>query len=261
MEVPSNEYYWQSGYSSYSGLTLNPYRFSIADPTTSDNLMAEYLTGKTRTNESDGEDWFALQLGTNDTQRVARAMEANFDMATLFAFARAPHAALLEITTTLEDNIWTYDTAVLAILALPLLATNLVLCIGWKVQSAEVVIGYDPLEIARRADEVLTPSLGAMTQNSGGKDLRSSSSSGAYSALEARPPSLAAGDAANVVGDFAETSPLRGSRLADSDERHDGLGAPSVHRGEYERNQNAGGVISEQEHPATGNKVDGQSIA
>jgi hypothetical protein len=177
-------------------------------------------------------------------------MEANFDMATLFAFARSPHAASVDITTTLERNIWTYDTSVLAILALPLLATVLVLCIGWKVQSDEVVIGYDPLEIARRADEVLMPSHGAMTQRSEGKNLRSSDSSGAYSALEARSSSLAAGDGADLVDDLAEASAPRGSCSPDTEERNDGLMAPPVHGDGYESDQNARSVISGQGHSA-----------
>lgn len=209
MEIPSNEYYWQQFYGSYKSATVTPYRFSLADPTRANNALAEYLLHKTRTAEGEGEDWYTLQMGTNDTQRVARTLEANMDMATLFAFARSPHAAALDITTTREDNIWTYDTPVLAILALPLLATILVLCIAWKVEGEEVVIGYDPLEIARRADEVLMPSLAAMTQDDEGKNPTSPSSSGAYSALEARPSSPGARDGADIVDHRAETSPPR----------------------------------------------------
>lgn len=264
MEIPSNEYFWQQAYASYSGSTVNPFRFSYEDPITANNVMAEYLLGKTRTDDGEGEDYYALQLGTNDTERVARAMEANMDMATLFAFARSPHAASLDFTTTLEANIWTYDTTVLAILALPLLATVLVLCIGWKVQSDEVVIGYDPLGIARRADEVLIPSLRVMTQDSSkGKNRISSSSSGAYSALEARPPSPAAGaeEGADPVGDFAGTSPPRGSHPTDTDERRDGLTALPLHRDEYERDQNARDVIPGQGRPAFREEVVGERSA
>jgi hypothetical protein len=247
MKMPSNEYFWQQAYATYSSsISTTPYRFSFADPTSGNNVLAQYLLGKTRTDDDEGEDYISTKLGTNDTQRVARAMEANFDMATLFAFARSPHAASVDITTTLERNIWTYDTTVLAILALPLLATVLVLCIGWKVQSDEVVIGYDPLEIARRADEVLMPSLGAATQHSECKNRISSGSSGAYSAVEARTPSLSPGDGTDLDGDLAETSTLRRSRLTDTDEQNDGLMARPIQRDENERDWNARDVLSEQ---------------
>jgi hypothetical protein len=142
-------------------------------------------------------------------------------MATLFAFAQAPHAASLDITQTHDVGIWTYDTRVLAVLALPFLATILVLSVYWKVQSNEVVIGYDPLEIARRADEVLVLSLGAM--ESEGKDLRPMNSGGAYSALEARPPSREAGDWASLADNIAEIPPPRRSRSTGTDERSDGV--------------------------------------
>ena len=51
------------------------------------------------------EEWYASQPGTNDTQRVARAIEADIDMATLFAFAQAPHAASLSVTRA-HDGSW-----------------------------------------------------------------------------------------------------------------------------------------------------------
>jgi len=184
--------------------------------------MAEYLLYNDAKGTGKSEDWYASQLGTDDTQRVARAIEANIDMATLFAFAQAPHAASLDITQTHDVGIWTYDTRVLAVLALPFLATILVLSVYWKVQSNEVVIGYDPLEIARRADEVLVLSLGAMDNK--GKDLRPMISGGAYSALEARPPSREAGDRASLADDIAEIPPPRRSRSTGTDERSDGGG-------------------------------------
>jgi len=105
MEIPSNEYYWQQMYSTNTKSTVNPYRFSIKDPIGDNNALSEYLLGNTITDEAEAEDPYTLQLGTNDTQRVARAIEANMDMSTLFAFARSPHAASLNITTTLENNI------------------------------------------------------------------------------------------------------------------------------------------------------------
>jgi hypothetical protein len=96
---------------------------------------------------------------TNDTNRVARALERSFDAATLLAFLRAPNASTIEITTSTEIAIWTYDTKVLTILAAPLLATLLVLSRYWKVQSNYVVIGYDPLKIARRANDILASTI------------------------------------------------------------------------------------------------------
>lgn len=126
-------------------------------------------------------------------------------MATIFAFAQAPHAASIDLTETHEVSIWRYDTTVLAVLVLPLLATFLVLSIHWRVQSDEVVIGYDPLEIARHAEKVLAPSLRGMAQDSEGKDLGPMSSGGAYSTLEAQPLSHEAEDRASLVDDLAET--------------------------------------------------------
>jgi hypothetical protein len=96
---------------------------------------------------------------TNDTNRVARALERSFDAATLLAFVRAPDASSLTITKFTETAIWTYDTKVLAILAAPLIATLLILSRYWKVQSDYIVIGYDPLKIARRAKEILAPTI------------------------------------------------------------------------------------------------------
>lgn len=49
MEIPSNEYFWQQAYSSYSSSTVAPVRFSLRDPTTENNVLAEYLLGNSRT--------------------------------------------------------------------------------------------------------------------------------------------------------------------------------------------------------------------
>ena len=68
--------------------------------------MAEYLlSNNTAGDGGKTEERYTSQLGTNDTQRVARAIEANIDMATLFAFAQAPHAASLSVTRT-HDRSW-----------------------------------------------------------------------------------------------------------------------------------------------------------
>jgi hypothetical protein len=96
---------------------------------------------------------------TNDTNRVARALEQSFDTATLLAFVQAPDASTLEIRNLGKIAVWTYNVKVLAILAAPLLATLLVLSRYWKVQSNYVVIGYDPLKIARRANDILASTI------------------------------------------------------------------------------------------------------
>lgn len=217
--------------------------------------MAEYLLSNNITAEEGSDDWWASQLGTNDTKRVARAIEANIDMATLFAFAQAPHAASIDITDTHEVSIWRYDTRVLAVLALPFLATILVLSIYWRVQSHEIVIGYDPLEIARHADEVLALSLRAMAQDSEGKDLGPMSSGGAYSALEAQPPSREAGDRASLVDDIADTPPPRRSCLTDTDERSEGEAISPIGREEHGRSETPRSVASEQRHSAVQTRV------
>jgi hypothetical protein len=256
MEISSPEWFWQGSYRTPHSdeQTVKPYLFHSTGGMVRDVPMAEYLlsnniTGDGGTKEGTG-DWYASQLGTNDTQRVARAIEANIDMATLFAFAQAPHAASLDITETHDVSVWTYDTRVLAVLALPFLATILVLSIYWRVQSNEVVIGYDPLEIARRADEVLVLSLGAKAQDSEGKDLRPMSSGGAYSALEARPPSREAGGRASLADDIAETPPPRRSRSIDTDERSDGAVISPIGSDEGGRSETARSVVSEQRHEA-----------
>lgn len=91
----------------------------------------------------------------NSTAQVARIIEANFDMTTLSAFARAPHAATVHVVERVSQDIWAYDVKVLLVLVFPFLVTVSVLSVHWKVQSGDVVLEYDPVLIARRADEVL----------------------------------------------------------------------------------------------------------
>jgi hypothetical protein len=256
MEVSSPEWYWQASYRTPhpNDQTVKPYLFQSKVGMVRDVPMAEYLLYNDAKGTGKSEDWYASQLGTDDTQRVARAIEANIDMATLFAFAQAPHAASLDITQTHDVGIWTYDTKVLAVLALPFFATILVLSVYWKVQSNEVVIGYDPLEIARRADEVLVLSLGAMDNK--GKDLRPMISGGAYSALEARPPSREAGDRASLADDIAEIPPPRRSRSTGTDERSDGVVSSPITRYEYGGSETARSMVSEQVHSTVRTRVD-----
>jgi hypothetical protein len=46
----------------------------------------------------------------------------------------------------------------LLVLVFPFLATIFVLSMHWNVQSGDVILGYSPVLIARRADEVLVSS-------------------------------------------------------------------------------------------------------
>lgn len=92
----------------------------------------------------------------NDSIEVARAVEANFDMATLFAFAKAPGAASVNVTINERIDIWLYDARVLSIMLFPFIATILVLSKRWSVYGNDVVIGYNPHQIAQRAGEILT---------------------------------------------------------------------------------------------------------
>jgi hypothetical protein len=257
IESFSLAWYWQSSYRTppRDEQTVKAYHFNSTQGVVRDVPMAGYLLYNDEKATGWSEDWYASQLGTDDTQRVARAIEANIDMATLFAFAKAPHAASLDITETHDVSVWTYDTRVLAVLAVPFLATILVLSIYWRVQSNEVVIGYDPLEIARRADEVLVLSLGAEAQDSEGKDLRSMNSGGAYSALEARPPSREAGDRASLADDIAETPPPRRSRSTGTGERSDGGVISPIGSDDCGRSETARSVVSEQGHSAVQTRV------
>jgi len=218
MEISSPEWYWQASYRvpRRNEQTQKPYLFSSVGGMVRDVPIAGYLLSNNINGTEGSDEWHASQLGTNDTQKVARTLEANIDMATLFAFAKAPHAAPVDITATHQVSIWRYDTRVLAVLALPFLATILVLSTYWRVQSDEVVIGYDPLEIARHADEVLVSSPRAMEQDSEGKDLRSMSSGGAYSTLKARPTYHKAGDRASIIHGITEIPTPERPRSTDS---------------------------------------------
>jgi hypothetical protein len=136
---------WANGNEPSPGLATNPYTFStnlsiITGPTLGRTLLS-----------SKG----PISSQTDNPDTVARDIEKNFDMATLQAFVRQPRAARLEILTTYEWLIWMYDYRALAILAVPLLATLLALSVCWRIASDDVVIGYNPIEIARRGDEIL----------------------------------------------------------------------------------------------------------
>lgn len=58
---------------------------------------------------------------------VARTIEANLDMDTLFAFARRAEAASMTITVDKVSDLWRYDARFLAVLAIPVVAMVAVL--------------------------------------------------------------------------------------------------------------------------------------
>jgi hypothetical protein len=81
---------------------------------------------------------------------VARRIEAAYEMGTLLAFGRAPTASDLLFRQEVLRSVYDYDARVLIILLVPLLATFLGLWGRLKVGGDDVVIGYDPVEIASR---------------------------------------------------------------------------------------------------------------
>ena len=136
---------WQYGFLGHGGLKYSPYTFAYtrSDPSTMTPL-SRYLV--------------LLEISPDDvnaTAKVGRTIEANFDTTTLFAFARAPHAANVHVESYPSENVWGYDPRVLFVLVLPFLAKVFVLSTHWGVQSGDVVLGYDHVLIARRADDVL----------------------------------------------------------------------------------------------------------
>ncbi|KAM5345754.1 hypothetical protein ACJ41O_011615 [Fusarium nematophilum] len=124
----------------YAELGNSPYDFSAAAVGTGSNTayrqpMAYMLLGED---------------AIHGAERVARQIEDNFDMATLHAFARMPGSS--EITYTIrrsEARVYVYDARVLLILLVPCVATVLGCWGRWKVAGEDVVVGYDPVGIAR----------------------------------------------------------------------------------------------------------------
>jgi hypothetical protein len=138
---------WQYGFLGHGGLNYSPYNFAYTRSTLNTMTpLSRYLV--------------PLEISPDDvvnaTAKVGRTIEANFDTTTLFAFARALHAARVHaVTYPPSESIWGYDPRVLLVLVFPFLAKVFVFSTHWEVQSGEFVIGYDPVLIARRADEVL----------------------------------------------------------------------------------------------------------
>jgi hypothetical protein len=136
--------------------TSPPFTFAVDNERVRGSLtLAQALLG---VSSSSDEPDIPLMTNRNDAEKVAKDLEASFDLTTLLAFATAPHAASLNITTTTSLGRWSYDARVLPVLALPLLATLLVCSVYWRVYGDEIVIGYNPLEIARRTDEITVAS-------------------------------------------------------------------------------------------------------
>lgn len=141
-------WYWQASYLGYQEFedSSSPYTFDYTNGggQTIDPL-ARYLLIRPN----------STIAFVEDASIVAKAIEDTFDVATLFAFQRAPEAAMVETTLTNHVYIWSYDPRVLAILTPPLIATILVLGTRWRIYSNNIVIGYSPLAIAERAEEIL----------------------------------------------------------------------------------------------------------
>lgn len=96
-----------------------------------------------------------LSPGANvSATTVARRIVSAFDMATLMAFSRSPESSALTLMRTNSRSKYLYDSRVLLILLVPL-CTTILGCWGrWRVGSAEEVVGYDPVEVARRGPVV-----------------------------------------------------------------------------------------------------------
>jgi hypothetical protein len=86
---------------------------------------------------------------TRDAYYVARQIEKNFEMASLFAFSRSPGSSNITIAIETTRSVYVYQKKVLAVLLLPLLATFLGTWGRWKVGNSKQIVGYDPVEIAR----------------------------------------------------------------------------------------------------------------
>ncbi|KAM0330859.1 hypothetical protein ACHAQA_003814 [Verticillium albo-atrum] len=123
----------------YSELGNSPYDWSLAAVGTGANTI--YRTSVA----------FLLlgQDANNDAETVARQIEANFEMATLHAFARGSNSSDLVFTRSHRSPAYVYEPIVLLILLVPLLATILGTWARWRVAGDNVTVGYDPIGIAR----------------------------------------------------------------------------------------------------------------
>ncbi|ETN41251.1 uncharacterized protein HMPREF1541_03186 [Cyphellophora europaea CBS 101466] len=123
-----------------SGSENSPYSFTGGAVGTGDNTLYRNPIG------------YEL-LGTdanNGGEQVARQIERNFDRATLSAYAKQANASDLTVTRTTEEDLYVYQPKVLLVLVVPLLATLLGVWNRWSVGDEDRVVGYNPVEIARR---------------------------------------------------------------------------------------------------------------
>lgn len=138
-EYGSAPMFWRRIYNDWPTIQ-SPYTFAGAAGGVSSNSLYEATLGL-----------FLINYAAGDSaQTVASRIEANFDMGTLFAFARAPGAASVTLRTDTRAPVWVYNKKVLAILVVPLLATLLSLWGRCAVGDDETVIGYNPVGIAMR---------------------------------------------------------------------------------------------------------------
>lgn len=130
-----------------SGAENSPYSFSGGAVGTGDNSLYRDPLGY-------------MLLGTDatfDARTVAGQIERNFDRATLSAYARLADASMLTLTMEAEEDRYVYEEMVLLVLLVPLVATLLGAWGRWRVGGEEVVVGYSPVEMARRGPVVGLP--------------------------------------------------------------------------------------------------------
>ena len=141
-DLPAGAYEWRRIYTEQPN-TYSPYSFSgVAGGAAGADTLYNNTLGLLLLNYADAKGSTALE--------VASQIEANFEYGTLFAFSREPHAAHLIITSETNVAMWHYNAKVLAILVVPLLATLLVMWRRWSVGDDEIVIGYLPVDIAKK---------------------------------------------------------------------------------------------------------------
>jgi hypothetical protein len=129
-----------------SGVTPAPYCFNGAVVATGANTLFKDPIGPSLLGDHAGD----------AADAVARRIERNFDMATLFAFSRVPEASRLEYEETTEVPMWVYNWKVLLALLAPVIASVLGMAGRCRVPGKDVNIGYNPVEIARRGLESMS---------------------------------------------------------------------------------------------------------
>ncbi|KAK5651988.1 hypothetical protein OQA88_10891 [Cercophora sp. LCS_1] len=143
--------------------STSPYSFNLAAVGTGDNTAYRTPIGY-------------LLLGddaVNGAEEVARQIERNFDTATLHAFARGPESSDLVFTRGEVRGAYVYQPLALLVLLVPFAATVLGTWGRWRVGSAEEVVGYDPVAIARLGP-VGGVGVGGWAGGEGGEDERGS---------------------------------------------------------------------------------------